>query len=1009
MSRTPAIANNQPAATKAPSKRRTPWLRWSFILLLVALGSLSIPQVFQTVVGWVIKEEVWRRGGQIRIDRIDGSLWEPVVLVRSFLSLETAVGGSTRVEIAKTEVNLAWKNLLERNGERVLQRVSLRGVQGKVQIPLDRVETAGRKAPLAFSLPLPAPTEPTLPSAIEAHDIDFIFQSGADFVRVEDAGFVASSTEAGELSIPKLTISQPWLNRSFRNVHGKSALQDGRIALADVQLEPGVTLRTLTTAAVPLARGDLDIDVDVAAFDGKLHADASTKPQGGGVVFEAAGTFEQINIAKLASFLALSDAAGGVIKDGKFTFRGPPRNLQKAQASLRFDAVNFQWETRQWDSLTLGLLLMDRRLQVPQLDLRQGKNELHLTGDLTFPTGDQKWWQGEFNTTVDAKIENLTELSALLLPEFKYAAGKATIEGSIRGHGEEFNGQLLVSGSKLTWRNAPIETLHAAVKLGGKEIQIANVELVSGDDYLRGRGLVKFAQPLVYWGELRVAVDDLARYAAFLQKPVLPDPLAGGAIIDWTGEGSREGHSGKFLARLRKVRSIGALSQLLHPLDADLEATYGADTMQFSRFRLSDDESTFTANVAVGGKAINFQQLNFAHRGTTQLEGNALLPLDVWQKWPNVALDQLLTDETVSRVHLTARQMDLSAISLLTGLKFPIAGLVEGNLAIDGPAKSLKLGGHVGLTGGRIPLGWSGETVEQVNAQFGFRDDTVLIEKLNGVHRYGDVAVGGEVQFSKVFDPFLQVTLKSGHADFPLLAGAVNLDSTVDVAITGPSSAAMVKGKAEPKNLALKQPLDLAQLWQSEALKTPPPFSFSAVPFAAWQFDIGLQNAAPIKTTTPASSATLDLRLVGTGAQPSLSGKATFTDVLPTGSPNPALRLETAAVEFLANRPATPNVDVKLAGRLEDHDFSSTVIGGLDQLKRTYMATEPLTNAEVEGLLTGKNPGTRPAFAFPLLTPPTPTAPAPATPAPAPAAKPAPAAPTPPAPAAEPKVEAPAK
>ena len=139
-------------------------------------------------------------------------------------------------------------------------------------------------------------------------------------------------------------------------------------------------------------------------------------------------------------------------------------------------ATNFQWESRQWDSLTFGGSLMDRRLQVSKLNLHQGHNQLNLSGEMALPMPGVQWWHNEFTCDLSAKIENMTELSALLLPEFKFAAGKATIDGSIRGRNKQFNGQLIVSGSRLTWRNAPIENLHAAVKLEGNECQISNLE-----------------------------------------------------------------------------------------------------------------------------------------------------------------------------------------------------------------------------------------------------------------------------------------------------------------------------------------------------------------------------------------------------------------------------------------------------------------------------------------------------------------------------------------------------
>lgn len=934
--------------------------------MIVLLASTAVPQVFQTFAGWAVKAEAWRRGGRIQIERIEGSLWEPVIFVHTYAHFEMPTGAVTRVEVARAEAQFSWQSLFHRNGERWFQRLSLRGVEGKVSIPLDEAVPVETKASRPW-LPLPQSSTSLLPAAIDAQEIDFVFQSGTDYVRVEDASFAASTTQAGEMSVPRLTINQPWLRRTFRNVRGKTAIQDERFAFADVELEKGVKIRGMTISASPLARGELDIEANIAAFDGTLSVDAATRPTDRGVVFESAGNFGQINIAKLASFLALSDAAGGVIKDGKFTFRGPPRDLAKAQASLRFDAVNFQWETRQWDSLTLGLVLMDRRVQVPQLDLRQGKNELHLSGELALPGPDQQWWQGDFNTTVNAKIENLTDLSALLLPEFKYAAGRATIEGSIRGRGEEFNGQLLVSGERITWRNAPIETLHAAVKLNGKEVQVANVELVNGDDLLRGRGLVKFSNPPVYWGEFRVAVEDLKTYAAFLQKPVLPEPLAGGAIIDWTGEGSSSGHSGKFQARLRRVRSLGALAQQLHPINADLAATYGADTMQFSRFSLSDEDSVFTANVAVGGNALHLQDLQFVCRGVTQLEGSALLPLDVWQKWPDVAFAQLLTPDVVSRVQLMARQLDLAAASRLTGWKFPLAGLVDGTFSADGPIKALKLGGNLKLVQGRIPLNWNADLIDQATAQFSFRDNAVVLDQFVGKHRLGDLQLGGEIQLTDLANPTLQLTLRTKESTVPLF-GTASTKATValDLAIAGPFGSPTVKGTASPTSLTLGPAGDLRSLWGETPLQLAPIFTFTSAPWSAWKFEIACRNEAPLKIADRPGTFSADFQLAGAGAAPSLVGKVEFAGVqidrLGSLEIHPWLEavasakllVDSATLEFSPTRPSDPSLNLDASGQMDGEVFSVSLTGPLSHLLRTYNGPPPLTDAAVRNLLMGK-------------------------------------------------------
>jgi hypothetical protein len=980
-------------ASPAPARqRRSHPIRWFLLLVLVFAGSLFIPQVFRVVAKGLVEFVAWRRNTSVRIERVEGSLWEPLVLIHSYWNYEGPNHSVTRVEIARAEAVLLWKELFRRGGDRWFSRLSLRGVQGKIQIPLDTTARGDVPGSSWSRLRLPAPSQFSMPELVDAQEIDFVFQSNGDHVRLEDASFTASKTSPGELHVGKVTIDQPWLTRTFRNVTGKTALQGDRLALAHVVLEPNVELRNLTASPSDLARGKLDLETDVAAFDGTLRVEASTRSEGArGVTFDASGTFGGINIAKLASFLALSEAAGGVIKDGKFTFRGPPHDLARAQASLRLEAINFQWETRQWDSLTLGAMLLDRRLQVPQLDLRQNKNELHLTGELALPGPEQRWWQGDFIANIDARIENLTELSALLMPEFKYAAGKAQVEGSVRGRGDEFNGQLLVSGSNLTWRNAPIETLHAAVKLNGKEINIANIELVNGDDYLRGRGLVKLTQPPVYWGELRLAAEDLATYRAFLEKPILPEPLAGGAIIDWTGEASKDGYSGKFSARLRKVRSLGAMAQQFHPINAELEASYSANSMEFTRLILSDDDSSFTANVAVGGKAMHLQNLRFTHKGTVQLEGDALLPLDVWQQWPNVSPTKLINEEVVSRVQLTARKFQIGEAALLTGFNFPIAGELDGILTMDGTIKALKLGGGLTLSVGRIPLGWSGESLTDCTGQIAFKDNTVVLEKFNGRHTFGDVELGGTFAFTDVFDPTLALTLKSPRATVPLFgaaqlgqpdAPAVSAAIILDLQVNGPLSGAFVKGQGQIVDCSLDTVPDAKALWaEGEVLRIPPVFSFLHEPWAAWTFELTAFTLDTLKlTNNPGEMMAVGI-VAGPGRAAYFNGTLDFLNLslrdsdiqAPIGDSSPALLstlvVPRASVTFGEADPGNPFIDAQVTGLLDDDTFSASLLGPLSHLIRTYEGHPPLTDAAVSDLFAGKTPACPEGFRLEIYPP----------------------------------------
>ena len=400
-------------------------MRLGILLLVLGIGALFEPDCFRFLARIVISVEAWRAGVSARVGSIEGSIFEPVTLRDTVWIFESGTGPITRVEIQAATAEFDWRNLLPRATGRVFQRLKLRGVNGKIQFPLTAANAPAQSEPFHLRMPRLTGSWLTPPERIEAEDVDFIFQSDRDYVRLADTDFTLSGVEPGVIRAGQIVLKQPWINRTFHNVRGTTAIQDAKVEIANLMLDTDVQVRSFSAELDDLARGELNLEMQVAAFGGNIRVAAETLSEERPLAFDATGTFSQISVAKLAAFLGYTDAAGGTIKEGKFTFRGPPQQVPKATASLRFEATNFQWDSRQWDSLVLGATLINGRVQVPELALAQGHNRLNLSGDMPLPAPGVAWWQTEFELNIAAKIDNLTELSALMLPEFQYAAGKA--------------------------------------------------------------------------------------------------------------------------------------------------------------------------------------------------------------------------------------------------------------------------------------------------------------------------------------------------------------------------------------------------------------------------------------------------------------------------------------------------------------------------------------------------------------------------------------------------------
>ncbi|MDR3401204.1 MAG: translocation/assembly module TamB domain-containing protein [Chthoniobacter sp.] len=972
------------------ARRRFRPLRLALLLVVVCAVAIFEPDCFRFLAREIITFEAWRDGVSTHIGAVDGSVLEPITLRDTVWIYESDTGPITRVEIQSAVAEFDWRNLLPRSTGHVFQRLTLHGVNGKIQLPLSGASTATtRRNFLRWRLPRPAGVWLAAPDRIEAQDVDFIFQSNHDYVRLADTDFTLSGLEAGVIRAGQIVLKQPWINRTFRNVRGTTAIQDTTVEIANLALDGDVNVHNFSAELDDLARGRLNLEMEIAAFGGNIRVAAQALSEERPLIFEATGTFSQIGVAKLAAFLGYNDAAGGTIKEGKFTFRGPPQQISKATASLRLEATNFQWDSRQWDSLVLGATLMNGRVQVPELALTQGHNRLNLNGEMPLPEPGVAWWQTEFDVNIAAKIDNLTELSALMLPDFQYAAGKANIDGSIRGKDQQFHGQLIVSGTDLKWHNAPIEELHAGVKLNGNEFQITNVSLFNNGDYLRGHGVVNIIGDKQYWGEFHASIEDLAKYSAILQKPIVPEPLAGGAIIDWTGEGSAKGHSGQFSARLRKLRSLGATAALLHPINADFEGSYAPGMMLFDRFLLSDDDSSFTANVGIGNKALSLQGIRLYNKQALWLEGDAFLPLDVWNAWPNTSLATLLDNQTVSKVNLTAYNLELRDASLLTGLKFPIQGIVRGNLVAEGPLGALKTSGKFTLSKAQIPLGWSGDLLTVMEAAGALDGQTLQVAKFTGRHPTGDFSATGQVDFANIRDPNLNLEVTSTKSSFNVFGSGspnVSIDVSGKLQITGATSRPTVSGDMQIASLNANFALEAAGrslLTGSAGNEVPPVFTLADKPWSDWKFDLSLHSAsAPVTYNSsqpllPSQGsrvahpvvADTDLHLRGSGGAPSLTGSVTFhsgpipvdvvgrlTDVR-NGFPLTA----EATIEFRDGQPQDPSINLKYSGSVAgcDHreNYAAYATGTLEHPMHFFIFDPPLTEKVILADLMGRRPG----------------------------------------------------
>ena len=801
-----AAASASPVVPRRKKKRGFFARLRLFVLCVVLLLLVAVQApVFPHVVRAVLKFRAWQSSAVLSMGAIEGNLFEPVVIHNLLWTYRADTGAVTRIEIGRTRAWLAWSNIFPaplagwvRSGAEKcgfypiggnglwFRELEMDDVTARVSLPHGADVQSGEERRLEW-LRHAFEVEGAKPGIYTVRNAELILDRGDDWLRVSGAHFSLSETAAGVLRATQIAMKNESGRKTFTGVRARTSLEGSRATIAGMKLAPDVTLASLSVSLNDFAKGKLMLSAEFEAFGGNIKADAEATFDDRRLRFDGNGNLSKISVAGLASFLGVSDAAGGVLNSGNFTFHGMPSDVAKSEATLRFDAGAFQWESRQWDSLVLGLSLVEQRLQIHEFKLRQGQNQLAIKGTMALPQPGVQWWDRQFDFKVDADIRNLTELSALMLPEFKYTAGQLFIRGAVSGSGEQagipakYEGQMIMTGNGLQWRTAPIDTLNAALLFHERELQIINAQFLHEEDILRGSGRISLGDGS-YSGEWRLSARDLGVYRTVLAPYILPTPLGGGIEATWSGKGAGENHEGSFSAKLNRIRLLGPRGTL--PLDAEAAGIYRPGEVQCEKFRLAENGMVLTAGVSVGPSAVNLRGLRVLHRDRVCLQGDAFLPLDLWQRWPDVNFARLLNDETVGRVHLEASELDLRAVSRLTGMDWPLGGTLTGTVNADGPLTAFKLGGSMQLAHGILPLDWSGGTVREVGAQFTLEGNAIRVEQATGRYLNGDFGIGGRLDLAKPRAPIIEAlgsgTYQSQPFTFSVKGDAVKPLITTD-------------------------------------------------------------------------------------------------------------------------------------------------------------------------------------------------------------------------------------
>lgn len=942
-------------------RRRRPFLRLC-VFIVLGLAALSIPEVFRATVWLLLHEEALRQGGRLRVTVSQGALWEPVVLTDIQLSVPTQGGGRFRLQAERCSIEGTIRPLL--NGilsARLLERIQVLG--GVLDWDLGAVRTEGRdwdvdRWPIEginFGKVLRFPPPVTLDLELKTAR----FRSQKWSVSAENFAATVSEVAPGTLNVSKLEVSVGSWRRGFGPVSGKTALQGDTLKVGEVTLMEEFYLESLTVSPSKHEGGGLlDLEMELKTFGGDLRLVAEVGSPSSEIPLEASGTFAKLGVAPLAAFLNFTEAAGGVLVAGKFSFRGQPANPERATASLRIEARNFQWESRQWDELVVGATLLERRIQVPEFFLKQGQNQLQLNGDMQWPGADAPWWKSDFGVNLTARVENLTELSALLLPEFKYVAGGLTVDGAVRSQGGVLGGALIVSGVNMTWRSAPVEELHAAVKLQGSEVQVLNVEAAQGPDWIRGKGVIQVGQAWAYQGELHGNVHDLGKYATMLQPPVDLDPYAGGVELDWSGKGGAGGNEGRIHARFSHLRPVHLQPDWQNPVSGEIDGSYYNRGFELGSLVLSDGKVRLQTGMKFGSNGVELTKLSIQQGERIALEGDALLPRDWVDQWPDITLTGLLKSGSLFACNFSARGLDLSLVGRLPGAPLGMEGVVDGQWQMKGTLAALSGVGNLSLRRGTFglstgsfssveaDLSWEAHVLRAKHVAWasasGNYDGTASLEWKPGAPAPAFEASVSCPQATWYAPEQLRFKLEPDEQRDTPKEATISAHGKIHWKISGLLDAPLLSAEAVVRSVNFQGVPDIRPLFKQSGLGHLE-WARSKNPLIKdWKLQLRVTSTDGAAVLGTPGAARFDLHAGGTPGQPLWHGEVRLA--LRASAAGVPLEVEPVVLKFLPTSDQ-PEIEVRARGQSGSHAFNASALGPLGSPVRKY-ESEPAAYAE---------------------------------------------------------------
>jgi len=456
-------------------------------------------------------------GVTCRIDSIESPFLRPIVL--RGIHLQTTSDAAVRIDASATQATFALnlKGIVFRTRGRTLRTLSIQGLHAQIH---------RTKAGPPLSESTWNTIQRLLPEIFELQAPDIRVEDVSTVIMVRGLSITGNPIEAGRFEAAEIVILSPLFRQTFTNLKGATDWQSERLTIAGLTLTRGVDVQSLTTDLSHLGKRRVGFDFDVDTFGGKIRASVADEWRSHRSNWNLAGSANGISLTQTAEAFGYTGRIGGLLRAGKFTYRGDVTEAFTGTASLWLELTGPAWMDREADVIMLGASLYGREVELQQLYIKQKKNQLTLNGEGSFPTSAAGWLHPDFRGTVSASIDDLGEFASLFGANREDFTGRVEVEGTVNARDRNVGGTLIASGSGLTMLKSSIDEFRTELRLKKDAIDIAQLRLKRQNDSLEAQGNIVTSPQTIYSGVIDATVQNLNDYLSIFYGDLHSGPVS---------------------------------------------------------------------------------------------------------------------------------------------------------------------------------------------------------------------------------------------------------------------------------------------------------------------------------------------------------------------------------------------------------------------------------------------------------------------------------------------------